>query len=124
MPDEFDEMKLVHALRDVAPRQARIDAVAAAFAAGSGSARRRLVFWRSSTLAMLLLGSAGWLIQMTDRAAPSVAPPALAVASAPPAYRSSQSLIMLQRSVREGGIDALPDSYLPAAATIRTSDSL
>jgi hypothetical protein len=70
------------------------------------------------------------LMHNIDRG-PGAAPPspALAIGSqtSAPSWISSQSLIMLQRSVREKGIDGLPAAYVPggsAGQSVRTSDSL
>src|SRR4051794_8269706 len=115
MSDEPDQVAFEQSLRGMSPAAVRLDPIAAAFAAGQGSMRRRLRLWQSTAAAaaILLLGAGSWSIHV-QRNVPIAPSTVLAVApltSPPSATLSEQSLIMLQQSVREKGIEGLPAAY-------------
>jgi len=121
-------MRFERLLKSVPPTAVRIDPVAAAFVAGQRSTRGQIRIWQSVAAVMLFFGVGGVLLSNTDRN-PGIAPsPALAVVqNSAPGPICAQSLIMLQHSVREKGIDGLPAAYVPggsAGQSVRTSDSL
>jgi hypothetical protein len=73
----------------------------------------------------MCLGVAGVLVNIERHSAITPAPAVIVTAQAPaPGPRSAQSLIMLQHSVREAGLDGLPVSYVPASSSVRSLDSL
>jgi hypothetical protein len=126
------QRELEEALRTLAPSAARVDAVAAAFTAGRNSAHRQIRTWQAAAILLLAVGTSAWLLphrpggpilprNTTDssvlvvRSQPS---PASAPAPAP------QSLLMLQRTLVQEGVDGLPATQLPAADASQPKDTL
>jgi len=118
------------ALRSVKPAGARVDAVEAAFEAGRRAAASQVRAWRAAAAVMLLIGGAAWLVPgRTDVVPTPQSPPGIVmtVVQTPPAPLPpppAQSLLMLQRAVREGGLDALPASHLPSPRKVRADETL
>lgn len=114
------------ALKLLAPRTARVDPVAAAFAAGNAMGRRQLRIWQSAAAVLLIAASAAWLVPDANRGvvrSPHGESSTLAVdrfiREQPPA---EQSVLMLRRSIEEKGVDGLPAENVPAIRVVRASD--
>ena len=122
------DRELEAALKSLAPsRTTDIDPVAAAFAAGSRSARRQVRFWRSAAAAVLVIGIGSWLIPFDRAPHPpptlaTVPPPPVVIAAAPPAPPGSHSLVALQHVVHEKGVDGLPTTEAPTVRNFRLTD--
>jgi hypothetical protein len=103
------ERELESALKSLTPRASRLDPVAAAYTAGQRSARREVRRWRVATAAIALVGVATWLLpagQIGTNRMHLVAPVGVA-ASPEMAPVSEQSMVMLQKTVWEKGVDGL-----------------
>ena len=116
------------ALKSVVPAVARVDPVAAAFAAGRRSARPRVHFWQAAAVLALAIGIGSRFIPAGREAIfdPSSVGPGLAIRHTPPAAEpiSDQSLLMLQRAVQKNGLDGLPRAHVGRAKVIHTGDVL
>ena len=111
------DRELEAALKSLAPAAARIDPVAAAFAAGQRSGRRQLRVWQAAAAALLLVGAGAWLVPAAHQPASPRGVPDSAVAlhdAIPTRVTTDQSLILLRAAVAEHGLDALPRVELPA----------
>jgi hypothetical protein len=131
MQEEFqlssEQSELESQLRKLSPTDGQIDVISAAFTAGRRSMRFRLAAWQSSAGLMLLLAAALSLRALLQRppsaqsfiaGAPSaLAEQAQAVTAPPP-----QSLAVLRKAVRDGGLDALPQAALPDIKPLRAGD--
>lgn len=119
------DQELEAALRSLAPAAARIDPVAAAFAAGQLAMRRQLRRWQAATAAMVLISAGAWLVPVQRERLAAIyvgagAPLADAASAAQP--RSDQSLFMLRQAVWEKGVDGLPAVQL-LPATSKSGDA-
>ena len=130
--------ELEDALRNQSPKTAKVDPIAAAFAAGQRSTLRKLRVWHSAVAAMLLVNLGLWCWPSLHNGVPLV--PALdtsrnrtiGVLSGPSPLMTStslsvpvmlpdserpplsdQSLAALERTVLERGVDALPVAHVP-----------
>ena len=121
------ERELEFALKSVNAAPARVDCVAAAFAAGKQSVRGPLRFWQTAAVLMLAVSAGSWLmpsrrdggLQPRDGAAPSISrdtSPAIVEPALP------QSMVALRAAVREKGLEGLPSPHLPSGAMIRVRD--
>ena len=126
------ERELEAALKSLSPKQTQgVDPIAAAFAAGARSARSQVRLWQSAAAAVLLVAIGSWLIPAggNDRSRTVVvAPPppeTVAVATSAPVALpppSSHSVLMLQQTVRDRGVDGLPETELPTIRNLRVAD--
>jgi hypothetical protein len=102
------------ALRSLAPATARIDPIAAAFEAGAMSTRSRVRVWQSLAAIMLIVLVGTWTlpaprsrnsvnVNFVEAVSPITVQPV-----------SAQSVLVLQKTVRDHGIDALPRTEVPA----------
>jgi hypothetical protein len=124
------QRELELALRSLAlPAPRGVDPIAAAFEAGRRSSQRQVRVWRSALAAVLVAGVGMWFV-MSDRGGPGVKPPSIphgsvavrsqtAPSDRPPA---EQSLIMLQQTIRDKGVDSLPATYVPSVRDLRTTN--
>jgi hypothetical protein len=113
-----EQAELEAELRKLSLGDCRINAISAAFTAGRRSMRLRLAAWQASAGLMLLLVASISLRAFVQRPARPqlpvagatgiVAAPAEAIAPPQP-----QSLAVLEKTVRDGGLDALPSPALP-----------
>jgi hypothetical protein len=124
------QRELEEALRTLAPSPASMDAVAAAFTAGRHSARRQVRAWQTAAVLLVAIGTGAWLLpyRSTGESQPGNNAGSITVVhalpgTAPPA--PAQSLLMLQRTMWQLGVDGLPATQLPPAeATQPTKDTL
>ena len=125
------ERELEAALKSLSPKQTPgVDPIAAAFAAGARSARTQVRLWQSAAAAVLLVAIGSWLIPAggNDRSRTVVVTPppetVAVVTSAPVALPppSSHSVLMLQQTVRDRGVDGLPETELPTIRNLRVAD--
>jgi len=125
------DRELEAALKSLSPkRTTEVDPIAAAFAAGRRSARTQIRLWQSAAAAVLLVAIGSWLMPTGggDRSRGvviSTAPPeTLAVVTSAPVMppRSGQSMLMLQQTVRDRGVDGLPETELPTIRNLRVAD--
>jgi hypothetical protein len=115
------ERELELAMKSLSPIAARIDPIAAAFAAGRRSGHKHIYLWRATAVLMLLVGAGSWLaparrnvvVQPHEFSEPAVA------LQPPPA---AESLQVLQRTVLEKGLDGLPAENIPAVRVLRAED--
>jgi hypothetical protein len=112
------------AMKSLSPAAARIDGIAAAFAAGRRSGERPMRVWRAAAVLMLLVGAGSWLMPARHNAAvPSQEfSPAIAIEPSPAAPLAAESLQVLQQTVREKGLDGLPAENIPAVHVINAED--
>jgi hypothetical protein len=103
------ERELEAALKSLTPRAARLDPVAAAYSAGQRSARREVRRWRVATAAMALLGAGTLLLPMGQNLLTEKQVRVPVVVAVSPEMRpvSEQSMVMLQKTVWEKGVDGL-----------------
>jgi len=122
------QRELERELRTLAARPGQIDAIAAAFAAGQRSQRRKVRVWRSAAGGCLLIAAASFLVPQTRtvRNVPAVTNVPLVVETSPsPApHVSDQSLLILQQAISRRGVDALPESHLPSVRSIASNETL
>jgi hypothetical protein len=113
MSDE--QLELESALRSLSPAAAKIDPVAAAFTAGQRSIRRQLRLWRSAAVLILLVAGASRLIPTGHNSVvpPSVRADRTVAVQTPPEPPAPQSVLVLQETIREKGLDALPSANVP-----------
>jgi hypothetical protein len=145
MPDHDDDQprglnsaqrEVEGALRSLAPANASVDPVAAAFDAGRHSTRGQVRMWRSAAAVLLLIGAGSWLVP-TGRRGAEVTPPVSPGSSSfvihtrpqrtvPTQPLADESLLMLEQVVRDKGMDGLPaPPRLPAdRPVIRAGDSM
>jgi hypothetical protein len=119
------ERELETALKSLSPARPGVDAVGAAFSAGRHSGRREARLWRGAAGVFLLALAGSWVVPARHRGGPPVveSPALVSVPAASSVVRPpSQSLIMLDKAVRDGGLDALPDAGLPPAQAVRARD--
>jgi hypothetical protein len=115
------------ALKSVMPIAAKVDPIAAAFAAGRRSSQRTLRAWQSAAAAMFLLAGGSWAMRFAT-VPPRTSSAVVAELPATSAPRTQapgeQTLIMLQRAVDDRGIDGLPASPLPSVRPIQMNGML
>jgi hypothetical protein len=124
MSDENDlnpaDRELEEALRSLAPANARIDPIAAAFVAGAKSTQHKARAWQSvaAIMAVALIGS--WMIPLPVRTRPGI----IQVTSMPIAEKpvNPQSVLAIERTIGTGGIDALPRALVPASRALEEKD--
>jgi len=118
---------LSEALKTLKPTPARVDPVAAAFAAGRRSALRPLRVWQSIAAAVLVAGTATSLLSLhRDAMNPPTVKPVIVQSSEPlPSAQpmSAQSLLALQATVSRDGLDALPVSDIPSSNAMNATNS-
>jgi hypothetical protein len=115
------ERELESAMKSLSPAAARIDPIAAAFAAGQRSGRRPVRLWRAAAVLMLLIGAGSWLapIRHSVVVEPHEFSEPVVVLRPPPA---AESLQVLQQTVFEKGLDALPTENIPAIRVLHPED--
>jgi hypothetical protein len=117
------ERELERALRTLSPAAARIDPVAAAFAAGQVAGSRAVRLWQSAAVLMLAVGAAGWLVrsgrEIVDSRETTSPTVAIVTEKLPAGTLSAHSVLRLQQAVREGGLEGLPTVYLPRVEILR-----
>jgi hypothetical protein len=130
--DEHDGLNagnagLESALKSLVPvAAAKVDPLAAAFAAGRRSSRQTIRAWQSAAAVMFLLAGGSWAMRLaTVLPRPSAIVVELPATATPRAQAAGdQTLIMLQRAVEDHGIDGLPASPLPSVRMIQMKDIL
>jgi hypothetical protein len=123
MPESLNEFEA--ALKSLTPTEGRVDPVAAAYEAGRRSAAGQLRVWRAAAAVMVVVGAAAVMLSRSSPNVPRSASPVAIMATQPAAPAAPpQSLFMLQRAVREHGLDGLPASDLPPAQDLRAGDTL
>jgi hypothetical protein len=95
--------KIEAALRSLSPAAVRVDAVAAAYAAGRGRAR----VWRAATVMSLMLCAAAW-VRPHERVSDVSVATAGRTAEQPVERPSELSVICLQEAVLRDGMEGLP----------------
>jgi hypothetical protein len=119
------ESELELALRSLNPAAARIDRIAAAFAAGRRSGQRPMRIWRAAAVLMLLISAGSWLAPARRNTAiqpQQFSEPAVAIQPSPPEPLAAESLQVLQETVREKGLDGLPAENIPAVHVLHADD--
>ena len=121
------DRELEAALKSLSPaRTAQIDPLAAAFAAGARSTRTQVRLWQSAAAAVLLVALGSWFMPSGERANTVVTmpPEMIAVATSAPVTSppSGHTMLMLQHTVRERGVDGLPETDLPTIRNLRAAD--
>ena len=115
--------QLESALKSVAPTSVRVDAVAAAYAAGRLSARRRARLWQLAAALLFCATSVNWLARSRHTVDPATNNfgSSLLEARQPSPVRplSKQSLFVLQAAVQAKGMDALPPTAVPAVQLVQ-----
>jgi hypothetical protein len=113
MSDE--QLELESALRSLSPAAAKIDSIIAAFTAGRRSSRRQLHLWRSAAVLILLVAGGSRLIPSGRISAvpPSVRADGTVAVQTMPEPPAPQSVQVLQETIREKGLDALPSANVP-----------
>lgn len=109
------QRELEAALASVVPAAAHVDPIAAAFDAGHKSGRRQVRFWRAAAAMVLAIGLGIRLIPLgRDPVAPTHDQPGTNVAfrASDTANLPEQSLLMLEKAVKEKGVDGLPAAHL------------
>jgi hypothetical protein len=119
------DRELEMALQSVAPSTARIDAVAAAFAAGRQSGRRQTRLWQGAASVALLLAVGSWMLP----AKPAIQPPGGIVAQSVIVKNETrplptQSLLILEDAMRRNGLDGLTSPNLPDVRNVNPADNL
>jgi hypothetical protein len=121
------EHEVEEALRTVTPSAARIDPVAAAFAAGQRSATSQLQRWRAAAAVLLLVSAGSWLLPASDHDS-DVERSRVSIALVEPIdslpHPSAQSLLALRYAVFQHGIEGLPTTPIPASRPVRSRDLL
>lgn len=117
------QRQLESALKSVAPKSVRVDAVAAAYAAGRRSARRQARFWQVAAALLFLATSVSWLAPARHAADVAInysaSSPVEPRHPSPVRPFSNQSLFVLQATVQAKGIDALPPTDVPAVQSVQ-----
>ena len=119
--------ELEDALRNLSPKMAKVDPIAAAFSAGRRSANHRLHVWQSAVAAMLLVNVGLWFAPIHRPAAPTISqvqPVGIFQPTPPSSPLSEQSIAVMEQRVLEHGVDALPVTHIPAQQPVRLRDSL
>jgi hypothetical protein len=121
-----DDRELEGMLRSLAPRSAQMNPLAAAFDAGRISQQSRVRAWRSVAVLMLLVGAAGWVLQLPHQINSSSRNGSVVMVRATPPVSPlpDHSLLMIQQAVGERGVDALPASELPNVRSVSPRDLL
>jgi hypothetical protein len=119
------DRELELALKSLTPIGGRVDAIAAAFAAGGRSSQRWVRTWQSAAAAMLLVAAGSWVMRAPtpshDRSTPTI----IVIQPAAPARPlPDQSLLVLQRDVTEHGVDGLPASHIPVVQLMTSNGTL
>ena len=115
------QRELESALRSIAPTAARLDPVAAAFAAGRRSAQFQVHVWRSAAAIVLLIGLAAVL--MPPMRPPTMPAPLAMQTQAPSAAPlSAHSMLVLQQSMHENGLQGLPPAQVPPLTNFSARD--
>jgi hypothetical protein len=121
------EREVEEALRTLMPTAARIDPVAAAYAAGRRSARNQLQRWRIAAAALLVAGAGSWLLPAGEHGA-NVERSQVSIASETSTdslpHPSAHSLVALRYAVFQRGIEALPTTPIPPSRPVRSKDLL
>lgn len=119
------ERELEEALRSLAPVTAKIDPIAAAFAAGAKSTQHKTRVWQSlaAIVTIALIGS--WMIPSPQQRPttgtqfvelPTSSPPQVVPAV------DARSVMALQEAVRDRGIGGLPKAEVPAIRPFDAKD--
>ena len=124
------DRELEAALRSLSPtRTTEVDPIAAAYAAGRRAARTQVRLWQSAAAAVLMIAVGSWLVPTggggdRSRVAVTTPPETVAVVTSAPvaAPPSRHSVLMLQQTVRERGVDGLPETELPTIRNLRVAD--
>jgi hypothetical protein len=118
---------LSEALKSLKPAAARVDPLAAAFAAGRRSALRPLRVWQSIAAVVLVAGTTTALLSLhrSAMAPPAVAPMIVQASEPIPAAQpiSAQSWLALQATVSRNGVDAIPVSDIPSGNVMNVTNS-
>lgn len=121
------QRELEQAFRSAAPSAARLDPLAAAFTAGRRSTRRQLRTWQSATALALLVAITPHFLPTTNHPAPKSEPTLLTASTTPPtpiAPVTDQSILVLQESVTQRGLDGLPPRRAPILRPLHANDKL
>jgi hypothetical protein len=117
--------ELEAALRQIRPAPVSMQRDELLFKAGAASVQHRLGRWRNATLAMAACAAISVAMQIDTHRSPTVVrshetqPPAMLVTRQPTAITASPySLASLNRTVRDGGIEAIP-----TRGTVDSADS-
>ncbi|HZZ42311.1 MAG TPA: hypothetical protein VFE58_05195 [Tepidisphaeraceae bacterium] len=125
MPDQNPltpaQQEFERLLRGTAPSAGRLDTAAAAFNAGQRSSLRQLRVWRSATALLLITTITPHLLPIRQTTSPTPMAPTFTTLTAPEPLQP-QSLLALQQSVRDHGLDGLPASHPPALQPLRAKD--
>jgi hypothetical protein len=118
------DRELEDALRSLSPALARIDPIAAAFAAGEKSAQRVTHVWQSlaAIVTVALIGS--WMIPTPHHAAPGNQFVEMAGSNPPQVVTAmdAHSVMAMQEAIRDRGIGALPKIEVPAVRPFDAKD--
>lgn len=122
------QRELEESLMTLSPPRPAIDAISAAFAAGQRSGRGQVRRWQSAAGLLLLAAVAPWVIRVQRVSMETVHPtiPSMAVDShaSPMPPLPSQSVLMLEQSMRANGLEGLPEAPVPAVQMVRPRDVL
>lgn len=119
------------ALRSLAPALGNVDPLAAAYAAGRTGRRRELFAWRAAAVVALGIGTVGWLNPanrggggdvVVHRDGPTTPVLASTPMSVTPPVAGAQSVLVMQRALTEGGLQALPAVPAPSILNLRNKD--
>ena len=119
------DRELEMALQSVAPSTARIDAVAAAFAAGRRSVQSQMRLWQGAASVALLVAVGSWMApsKVPIQSPGHIVSPNVVVRNdahpLPP-----QSLLILEDAMRRNGLDGLASPNLPDARNVNPADNL
>ncbi len=119
------ERELELAMKSLSPSAARIDPIAAAFAAGRRTGQRPMRIWRAAAILMLLVGVGSWLVPVRHNVAiqpREISEPAVAIQPSRPEPLAAESLQVLEQTVREKGLDGLPAENIPAVHVLHPDD--
>ena len=109
------------ALGSLAPTNVRVDAIAAAFAAGRRSGRRQLRIWQAAAT-LLLVGGSVWFAagpHVGQMVTPVAVPQFVSRPMRTTEPFSNQSIAALQAVVNAHGLQAIPVVHIPSAEPVR-----
>jgi hypothetical protein len=113
---------LAAALKSLAPAAAKIDPVAAAFAAGRKTGARRAHVWQAATALSLALCAAAWVWPASQPPEKQSVTVAAHVAERPPGPVSEQSILYLQEVVLRRGVDGMPRPDVASAGRVNVQE--
>jgi hypothetical protein len=123
-----EQREIEQELQSLAARPGRMDPVAAAFAAGRRSTAKNLNAWRGAACGLLLIAIASWMVPTAHNTGgpQKFEPSTVVIHSQPPSAppMSDQSLLILQQTATQRGVDALPQSPLSSFKPIVNNESI